>query len=86
MLAAEIDDIDLQPFLSEISQKKINREKALTGLVDTIRKIKERNWMIEREEIKVKIHNENISEEELMAFVQRFDEIKKSPPLIEMKT
>jgi DNA primase len=83
LLAAEIEDEELQPFLSEISHKKINREKSYAGLLETIRKIKERNWMIEREEIKVKIHNANSSEEELMALVQRFDQIKKTPPLIE---
>jgi DNA primase len=84
LLATEVDDEDLQPFLAELSHKKINKEKAYDGLFEAIRKIKERNWMIEREEIKTKIHNANSSEEELMALVERFDRIKKSPPTVEL--
>ena len=81
-LSSDIEADDMPLFLSEILSKKVNREKAREQLINTIQRIKERNWMLEREAIKMKIHSGKASEEELMELVKQFDELKKAPPAL----
>lgn len=82
-LTSEIEEEDMPLFLSEILGKKVNRDKAREQLVETLQRIKERNWMLERELVKMKIHSGKASEDELMQLVKQFDELKKSPPKIQ---
>lgn len=72
----------LQDLVSLILNKKINRERAKDLFVSTIQKLKERNWMHEREEIKVKIHSGMASEAEVLDLVRKFDQLKKNPPQV----
>ncbi|MBS0634808.1 MAG: DNA primase [Verrucomicrobia bacterium] len=81
-LTADIEGDDMPIFLSEVLNKKVNREKVKEHLTDTIQRIKERNWMHEREAVKMKIHSGKASEDELMALVKQFDELKKRTPTI----
>ena len=71
-----------QSILSEIMQRKINLQKAEEGVIETIRKILQRQWMEEREVIKAKIHSGRLSEEEVLELAKEFDAIKKKPPEI----
>ncbi|MBS0656566.1 MAG: DNA primase [Verrucomicrobia bacterium] len=80
LMASEVDDEELQPFLAEITNKKINRDKAQEGIAETILRIKERNWMLEKEQIKMKIHSGQASEDEVMELVRKFDALNKSSP------
>ena len=43
-IAIDLDDMQEQLFLSEILQKKINREKAEEGFLETVQKILDRKW------------------------------------------
>lgn len=81
-IGMQLDQVEGQLFLSEILQKRINGEKAKEGCIHTIQKILERNWLHEREEIKMKIHSGRCSEEEVYALAKRFDELKKQPPIV----
>ncbi len=81
-LSADIDQEEMPSFLSEILSKKINRDKAREHLIETIQRIKERNWMHERESIKMKIHAGKATENELMELVKCFDELKKKVPVV----
>lgn len=81
-LSTEIDDDNVGLFLSEILGKKVNREKAVEQLIETLQRIKERNWMLERESVKMKIHSATTSDEELMVLVKQFDELKKMKPMV----
>lgn len=83
MLTADIEGDDMPLFLSEILNKKINREKAKEHLTETMQRIKDRNWMHERESIKMKIHSGKATEDELMELVRQFDELKKKTPVIQ---
>ena len=76
------DGEELGGFLSEILRRKVNREKAEALLVDTIQRIKERNWMLEREDIKLKIHSGSAGEVEVLELVKRFDELKRLTPKV----
>ena len=69
-------------FLSQILGKKVNRERAREQCIETIRRLKERNWMHERESIKMKIHSGNATEDELMELARAFDTLKKAPPTV----
>ncbi len=81
-LTTDSSSDEMPLFLSEILNKKVNRERAKEFLIETIQRIKERNWMHERESIKMKIHSGKASEEELMNLVKQFDEIKKKSPTV----
>jgi DNA primase len=69
-----------QSILSEIMQRKINLQKAEEGMIETIRKILQRQWMEKREAVKMQIHSGKLSEDEVLALAKQFDEIKKNPP------
>ena len=80
--APQAEAEEFSDYLSLILNKKVNREKARDLFVNTIQKIKERNWMQERELIKVKIHSGMAGDDEVLALARRFDELKKSPPKV----
>ena len=79
-LAIYLDDAEEQLFLSELLQRKINREKAEEGFLETLQKILDRKWMEDRENIKIKIHSGSFSEEELLELAKQFDVIKNKRP------
>jgi DNA primase len=81
-LAIDLDNVEQQKFLSEILQKKVNREKAIEGFVQTIQCILERYWMQQREDIKLKIYSGRCSEEEVLELAKQFDEIKRTRPQV----
>lgn len=79
-LAIDIEGEDGQALLSEIMEKKINLQKAEEGVLLTVRKILLREWMAEREAIKMKIHQGDCSDEEVLELAKQFDLLKKQPP------
>jgi len=81
-LAISLNESEDQLFLSEVLQKKINRDKAIEHLIKSIKKILERKWMEEREVIKNRIQSASLSDEEALALARTFDEIKKRPPAV----
>ena len=58
--------------LTELLHKKINRDRAETLFEETMQKILERNWMLKREEIKMRIQSAELSEEEALALAKQF--------------
>jgi len=81
-LAADLEDAEGQALLSELLKKKVNREKAEEHLRETIRQILTRNWMHQREEVRMKIAGGGCSDEELTELLKQFDELKRRPPQI----
>jgi DNA primase len=79
-LAIDLDLPQQQAFLDEIYQKKVNRDKAMEGFLETVQRILDRYWMQQREEIKLKIYSGKCSEEEVLALAKQFDEIKRNRP------
>lgn len=68
--------------LTEITQRKINLQKAEEGMKESLKKLLQRQWMEERELIRSQIQLSTGPEEEVMQLVRRFDELKKTPPEI----
>jgi len=81
-LAIDLDDNEGQLLISEIMDKKINLQRAEEGIKETIHKILLREWMDQREAIKMKIHSGKCSDEEALELARQFDAIKKNPPAV----
>ena len=87
-LAIDLDDAEGQLVLSGLVQKMVNRERAEQQLIETIQRILDRNWMEKREQIKVRIHNSQCSDEEAIQMAKQFDDLKRNPPrvMVELTT
>lgn len=83
-LGIELADIENQLFLSEILQKRVNRERTLIGLEESLKKLLERHWFHERELIKIQIQSGKCSDEEVLELAKKFDELKKCPPIVKL--
>lgn len=81
-LAIDLDDAEGQLVMSELLQKKVNKDRAEQHLIETIKKILDRNWMLRREEIKIKIQSGQCSDEQAMELIKEFDELKRNPPQV----
>jgi DNA primase len=81
-LAIDLENPEQQMFLAEILQKRVNRDKAIDGFVETVQRVLERYWMQQREEIKLKIYSGQCSEPEVLELAKRFDEIKRARPQV----
>ncbi|MDE3056244.1 MAG: DNA primase [Verrucomicrobiota bacterium] len=88
LLSLVIDqkEAEAQFFLSEILQKKVNRERALPCFIETIQKLLERHWMGKREEIRQKIYSGAHTEEEVLLLAREFDRLKKERPEVKEHT
>lgn len=81
-LGQEIGSIELNLMLTEILQKKVNLERKEEGIKETVQKILERNWLNEREKIKLRIHQGGLTDLEIMDLAKQFDNLKAKPPII----
>lgn len=79
-LATQIDEGQL--LINEICHKKISREKIENQFVDSIQKILDRNWMRQREDVRMKIQTGQCSDDEVLELVKQFDLLKKNPPKV----
>ena len=84
-LVSHLDDAEGQLVLGKLLEKKVNMERADEHLIETIQSILNRNWMEEREAIKVKIHSGRCSDEEVMQLVHAFDALKRTPPEVQLE-
>lgn len=83
-IATMIEDVEIQPAISEILKVRINKEKAEPQLIEAIQKILSRNWMEKREQLRIRIIDGQCSDEEAMLLTKQLQEIIKNPPKIKM--
>lgn len=76
------ESINLQPFIDRILSKKIPIERAEILMIETVRKILERNWLKQRETIIKKMQNNPHDEPLLEELAKSFDEIKHRRPIV----
>lgn len=81
-LAIHMEDEEGQELISEILQRKVNRERAEEHYRDSIQKILDRNWMEASETIRAKIQSAQCTDEEVLGLAKKFDEFKKNPPKV----
>ncbi len=81
-LTIDLNDAEGQLVMSDLVQKKVNKERAEQQLIETIQKILDRNWMEKRENIKMRIQSGQCSDEEALELVKQFDDLKRHPPRV----
>lgn len=82
-LAGVLEDAESHTLIHDLTRRKVNLEKADELFRTTLHKILERDWMRQREEVRLKIQSGNCSDEEVLGLLQEFDRLKKSPPQIQ---
>lgn len=78
--ASGLEKEDESDIVLDIMSRKIQVEKAEESLVATIKRILQRNWMEERENIKLKIHSGKLNEDEALEMAKQFDALKRQVP------
>jgi DNA primase len=81
-LAIALNDEASQLMMSQILEKKVNKEKIEEGLIASIQKLLEREWMQKREDIRLKIHSGQHSEDDVLELAKAFDTLKKNQPKV----
>lgn len=79
---AEIEDSDEREFLFALVEKKINLHDPVAGVSRTILALLNRLWMEKGEALLEKLQSGGHSEEEELALLKEFDQLKKNPPRI----
>lgn len=85
-LAIDLGEEEGQQVLSEVLEKKINRDRALDHFQQTLLKLLERRWMEKREEIKRKIQSGQYSDDDVLELAKEFDQLKRSQPVLQCLT
>ncbi len=80
--AAGVDVDSVSSALTTVLSRRQNLEKAVPMACEAIKKIKERNWLRKREEIRKKMEDPSLSEEALIDLARTFDALTKNPPSI----
>jgi replicative DNA helicase len=78
-LAGHLTKQEEQDLFHELLQKKINKQRAEEQVKLTIKKILQRNWMQQKEEILERIRKSS-SDEEALRLTQEFNELNRMPP------
>jgi DNA primase len=78
--AAGLEKEEESDIILEIMSRKVQLEKAQEFLILTIKRILQRNWMEEREAIKLKLHSGKLEEEEALELAKQFDALKRQVP------
>lgn len=81
-LAIQADTGEGQEFLSNLLEKKINKDRAVAHFCETIQRILDRNWMEQREQVRLKIQSGNCSDEEALQLARDFDRLKSNQPRV----
>lgn len=81
-LSIAVEHASSQILLQEIMQRKVNRSKAEQLFVESTQRLLDRNWMEQRETVKMKIQSGQYSEEAVLELVKQFDMLKRSPAVI----
>nr|NGY94195.1 DNA primase [Neochlamydia sp. AcF84] len=81
-LILKIDDLESQLIISDLLEKKINKEKAEANFVETLQKILTRNWMGTCELVKMKIQSGQCTDDEVLELVKEYNTLRKSLPKV----
>ena len=73
----EIDEPQVQTLLSQLMTKRVNKDRAEVQYLETIQAILDRNWMMQREEVKMKIQSGQCSDDEALDLAKTFNNLKR---------
>ncbi len=80
--AAGIEQEEEGDLVLEMMKRKINLDKVTESLQSTLKRILERNWLEERERIKLALHSGTLTEDEAIELAKKFDLLKKQVPQV----
>ena len=80
--AEEVDIESISATMQSLLRHRQKPEKAPALLFETIKRIKERNWLSAREEIHRRMEDPSLGEEALVDLARQFDDLMKSPPAL----
>lgn len=80
--ASSLEKEEEEALVVEMMQRKINPDKVGDSLCFTLQRILERNWLEERERIKIALHGGALSEEEALELAKQFDALKRQVPQV----
>jgi DNA primase len=88
-LLLKIEDDQAQSLISELLDKRMNieklsKDKIESHYLETLQKILNRNWMAACETVKVKIQSGQFSDDDVLALVKDYNDLRKSPPVIKV--
>lgn len=81
-LVMELGDDSGQEVLAVLMQKRVNRDRGKDQLIETMKRILDRNWMQEREKIQMKIQGGDCTDDEVLELVKAFEQIRKAQPKV----
>ncbi len=79
-LLSLIQNEEDQELVAELMSRKIDQERGVDQFLQSVQRILDRNWMEKREEIRRRIHSGTLNDEEALALLKKFDELKRSKP------
>ena len=71
-----------QELVAELMNRKVDQEKGNEQFLQSVQHILDRNWMEKREEIRRRIHSGQLNDDEALALLKKFDELKRNKPEI----
>lgn len=80
--AEEVELDSVSAVLKRLFARRQKTDRALLMASEAIKKMKERNWLRKREEIRKKMEDPSATEEELIRLAQLFDGLTKNPPAV----
>lgn len=78
--AGEVDIDSVASGIRALLSRRQRPEKAPALLAETIKRMKERNWLRSREAIRKQMEDPSLGEAELVALARRFDQLTRTPP------
>lgn len=81
-LVIAVADPEAQSLLSQLTHKKVNRDRAEAQLTETLQKILDRNWMEQRETLRRQIQAGNLGYEATLKLSQEFNELARHRPSV----
>ncbi|CAM0117340.1 DNA primase [Rhabdochlamydiaceae symbiont of Dictyostelium giganteum] len=82
-LATGVEQGEEEAIVETVMSRKVHLDKADHMIRLTIKRLLERNWLEERERIKIALHGGSLSEEEALNLARQFDLLKKQVPFVQ---
>lgn len=76
-LMIQIDDLKREDLITHLTTKKVNIDRGKMHFLETIQAILDRNWMLQREEIKMRIQSGSLSDDEALLLAAKFNHLKR---------
>jgi len=81
-VASQLDTEDVSEALEVLVSRKVQIDKAPAMTKEAVERIKQRNWMSQREAVRKKMEEPGLGDDELLSLAKSFDELTRSMPKV----